>query len=56
MVIGWLILMVDGYGHEMEFWKYHEQKYLIIFRVILAIETNETDFMKPLRLLIMTYY
>ena len=52
--------MVDfdgcGYGHEMEFWKYHEQKYLIIFRVILAIETNETDFMKPLRLLIMTYY
>ena len=40
---------------EMELLKFHEQKYLIIFRVILAIDTCETNFKKPLRLLIMTY-
>ena len=45
--------MVDGYLHEMLFLKYHEQKYLLVFRVILATETYETVFKKPLRLLIM---
>ena len=54
MVIASLFLMVDGYRHEMLFLKYHKQKYLIV-RVILATETYETAFKKPLMLLIIIY-
>ena len=38
----------------MLFLKYHQQKYLIV-GVILATETYETAFKKPLRLLIVIY-
>ena len=56
MVIASLFLMVDGYWHkQMLFLKYHEQKYLIVFCVIFAVETYETVFKKRIRLLIMIY-